>query len=244
VYRRWSEEELIYLEDNWGNSFKSIAMYLGRSIYAIKQKAVKLGLGDSRTVSENIILAEFYRATKINKYTVINVWVKNGLKLKNKKSNTGNRTYQYIDIEKFWKWAESHKELVNFANWEENIVGEEPQWAKEKRKADSMDPSKVEHNRVWTDSDKKLLIDKVKTYRYTYEDLALEFNRTQAAVKKKLYELGVPYRPIPKNNGIKWTSDEKEKLQKFISKGFSSATIAKLLHKSELSIKDKIRLSD
>ena len=43
----WSNEEIEFLEDNWGyKSIPVIAKSLNRTINAVKVKAVRLGLGD------------------------------------------------------------------------------------------------------------------------------------------------------------------------------------------------------
>ena len=44
--RTWTDEEVDYLEDKWGNiSIPIIAKNLGRTVKAIKSKAYKIGLG-------------------------------------------------------------------------------------------------------------------------------------------------------------------------------------------------------
>ena len=36
----------------------------------------------------------------------------------------------------FWKWAEQNQNFLDFSNFEENVLGVEPDWAKRKRKND------------------------------------------------------------------------------------------------------------
>lgn len=150
------------------------------------------------------------------------------------------RKYSYVNLDEFWKWAKSNKSLVNFAHMEENILGEEPEWVKEKRKMDLIDPGKVNHNKKWSDEDNARLTADLKTYRYTYKELSEKYNRTQAAVKRQIYNLGISERPIPLDNHIKWTTSENQQLRKLVGKGYSSASIAKVIKKSELSIKDRM----
>ncbi|MFA1819025.1 hypothetical protein ACDX78_02275 [Virgibacillus oceani] len=46
--KKWSQEELDYLEDRWGVvSIKGIANKLGRSVNAVKLKAQRTGLDDA-----------------------------------------------------------------------------------------------------------------------------------------------------------------------------------------------------
>ena len=72
--------------------------------------------------------------------------------------------------------------------------------------------------------------------------MAKEFNRTEPAIKKRLYKLNCQYRPIQRDNKIAWTNEENNKLKELFSQGYSSDQIAKILNKSEFSIIEKIRI--
>lgn len=97
-------------------------------------------------------------------------------------------------------------------------------------------------NRPWTNEDDQLLIQKVKAYRYTYRDLAAYFNRTECAIKRRLMDLAVPYRPVPRSNHVKWTDEETKTMLDLSEKGYSTATIAKMLDKTQLSISDRLKM--
>jgi hypothetical protein len=71
--------------------------------------------------------------------------------------------------------------------------------------------------------------------------LALEFNRTENAIKRRLYDLAVPYRPIPRDNHIKWSEEENKTMFDLNKKGYSTAVIAKILNKSQLTISDRLK---
>ncbi|WP_368260255.1 Myb-like DNA-binding domain-containing protein, partial [Clostridium paraputrificum] len=101
--------------------------------------------------------------------------------------------------------------------------------------------SKVFHNRTWTKEDDTLLISLIKTYKYTYKDLASRFNRTEAAIKRRLKDLNVPYRPIPLDNHIKWTDEEDNLMINLYNQGYDAYSIAKKLNKTHLSIPDRLR---
>lgn len=239
-YRRWTPEEVEALEEKWGVvSIDGIAKYLGRSKSGVQVKAGKLGLGDSRIAGEKISLNQFSQATGICPYTIKQRWMKAGFKCTELKQSN-HKTYK-IDLNYFWKWAAKHKDLINFAKWEEGMLGAEPEWAKEKRRADMMDPSKVNHNRLWTKEDDMLLVQKTKTCKYTYADLATEFNRTEGAVKRRLLELKVPCRPVPRDTHEKWSHEENEKMIELSKKGYSTAAIAKVLNKTQLSLCDRLK---
>jgi hypothetical protein len=236
----WSQEETDYLEEKWGNvSLDYIAKKLNRSKAAIQLKSRRLNLGDSRFSGDKISLNQFSIATGICSYTIKEIWIKNGLKTA--KLKQGRFKTIKIGLNEFWKWAEKHKNLINFAKWEEGILGVEPSWVKEKRTADLMNPSKSNWNRKWTPAEDKLLEEKLKLYRYTYKDLAEEFNRTESAIKRRIFDLAIPYRPVPRDTHIKWTEEENKKMLELHSKGYSTAAIGKVLNKTQLSICDRLR---
>lgn len=238
--KRWTLEEVEALQEKWGVvSLDGIARYLGRTKNAIRMKADELKLGDSRLCGDKLSLNQFSIATGISVYTIKVRWVKSGFKFTTIKQS--RHVTRKIDMDFFWKWAKDNKGLVNFAKWEEGILGKEPDWVKEKRRADMMDPSRVSWNRTWTNEDDQLLIQKVKTYRYTYHDLAVEFNRTECAIKRRLHDLAVPYRPVPRSNHVKWTDEETKTMIDLSEKGYSTATIARMLDKTQLSISDRLK---
>ena len=238
--KSWTKEEVNYLQEKWGTySSEVIAKKLARTKLAIQLKARRLNLGDSRIAGENIALSTFSKATGICTYTIKEVWIKNGFEMT--ELQHGKFKIRKIDLQFFWKWAEENKRLVNFAKWEEGVLGIEPRWAKEKRKADFMNPSLKNWNRLWTREEDNLLIQKTKSGRYTYRQLAEDFNRTDCAIKRRLKSLECKYRPVPLNNHIKWTKEENEKMLELFEKGFSTMTIAKMLNKTQLSISDRVK---
>lgn len=236
--KAWTTEEIDYLENKWGIVTVSyIAKKLGRTETSITLKAQRMKLG-SRLAGEYVTFNELLTALGLqgsyswlrDKY--IN---KNGLPAKRKGK------YLIIKIDDFWKWAEQHKQILNFCHFEENMLGKEPEWVKEKRKADLSNPRKVNNNRPWSKEDDALLIQKTKSCRYTYKDLSKDLRRTENAIKRRLYDLGVPYRPIPMDTHIKWTDEENNKMMELYKKGFDSYVIANILNKSQLSISDRIK---
>ena len=236
--KAWTTEEMDYLENKWGRvTVSSIAKKLRRTETSITLKAQRMKLG-SRLAGEYVTFNELLTALGLqgsyswlrDKY--IN---KNGLPAKRKGK------YLIIKIDDFWKWAEQHKQILNFCHFEENMLGKETEWVKEKRKADLSNPRKVNNNRPWTKEDDALLIQKTKSCRYTYKDLSKDLRRTENAIKRRLYDLGVPYRPIPMDTHVKWTDEENNKMMELYKKGFDSYVIANILNKSQLSISDRIK---
>ena len=240
--RVWTKEELNYLEDKWGNlSVSYIAKKLNRTERAVMVKAQKMKLGCFVQAGELLNLCQLIKALGLfNSYS----WTKkkflnNGLPRVTK--IVLNKKVIKVDLDVFWKWAECHKQLLNFARFEKGNLGKEPSWVEEKRRADKSNPSKVSHNRAWSKEDDTLLISLTKTCKYTYKDLASRFNRTEAAIKRRLKDLNVPYRPVPLDNHVKWTDEEDNLMINLYNQGYDAYSIAKKLNKTHLSIPDRLR---
>ena len=240
--KSWSKEELEFLEDRWGGtSIPQISKALGRTVNAIKLKARKIGLGSFINCGEYVTFNKFIKAIGYSgSYSYLEKrLIKLDFPIKHKKAI--NMRYKIIYLKDFWKWAEQHKQDISFAKFEKGILGEEPLWVQEKRKADLSNPSKLNHKRKWTKSEDNLLIEKTKSCRYTYKDLARDFNRTENAIKRRLYDLAVPYRPVPLNNHIKWTDEENMKMFELHKRGYDTYAIAQILNKTHLSICDRLK---
>lgn len=240
--RNWTSEEIEYLCENWGViSIPAICKNLNRSKYSIQNKVQRLGLGGHTDGGELITFSKLIKALGFNNsYTLLrDKYTSAGLKIIYKTINT--KKIAKVDLKEFWKWAEKNKGILNFSKFEKGMLGSEPNWVNEKRQADKINPTKHDHNRPWTKEDDNRLISKTKSCRYTYKDLSKELNRTENAIKRRLYDLGVPYRPLPLNNHIKWTKEENEKMVELYKKGYDTYAIATALNKTQLSISDRLK---
>ena len=239
--RNWSTEEIEFLEESWGvMSVPAICKNLGRSKYSILNKVQRLGLGSHTDAGELITFNKLIKALGFNSsYTLLKEkYTASGLKIIYKTINT--KKIAKVNINEFWKWAQKNKGILNFSKFEKGALGAEPNWVEEKRKSDKLNPTKQDHNRPWTKEDDNRLISKTKSCRYTYKDLSRELGRTESAIKRRLYDLKVPYRPIPLDNHVKWTNEENNKMIELYKKGYDTFAIAKTLNKTQLSIKDRL----
>ncbi|MFL0167688.1 hypothetical protein [Candidatus Clostridium helianthi] len=240
--KNWTKEEVGLLEDKWGSTpIPQIAKQLGRTIHSIKCKAYKIGLDTFIDCGEYVTFNKFTKAIGYGgSYGYLEKrLLKLDFPLKHKKSI--KMRYKVVYIKDFWIWAEQHKQDISFAKFEKGMLGEEPDWVQEKRKADSSNPSKLNHNRKWTKAEDNLLIEKTKLCRYTYKDLARDFNRTENAIKRRLHDLAVPYRPVPLDTHVKWTDEENKKMFELHEKGYDTYAIAQALNKTHLSISDRLK---
>ena len=157
-----------------------------------------------------------------------------------KKMKIIDKSVKMVNINEFWKWAEKNKEILNFADFEEGALGKEPLWVKEKRNIDKNSLNKINRNRLWTKYEEQLLISKVKSMRYTYEELSKEFNRTEGAIKSRLNKLQTPYRPLERDRHIIWTEEENNTLLQMYKEGYGANQIARKINKSEFSVKERV----
>ncbi|MBU5487003.1 hypothetical protein KQI77_02340 [Clostridium sp. MSJ-8] len=240
--RHWTKEETEYLENNWGViSIPGIAKKLNRTINSIRLKANKMGLGNFVNQGDYVT---FNQLISVIGYKGAYSYLEKRLRklhfpIKTKK--VVNQRIKIVYLDEFWEWSEKNKQSINFANFEKNSLGLEPAWVNEKREIDRKNSSKLNHNRKWTKADDNLLITLTKSYKYTYEDLKNRLNRTENAIKRRLYTLKVPYRPVPRNNHTKWTEEENRQLVELYNKGYDSNAISQILNKSQLSISDRLK---
>lgn len=239
--KKWTQEELDFLEEKWGVlSKKLIAKKLNRSLNSVIVKAVRLGLGRYINARDEITLNLLINTLGYkNSYS----WVSKKFENHNipiKKMKIIDKSVKMVNINEFWKWAEKNKEILNFANFEEGALGKEPVWVKEKRNIDKNSLNKINRNRLWTKYEEQLLISKVKSMRYTYEELSKEFNRTEGAIKSRLNKLQTSYRPLERDRHIIWTEEENNTLLQMYKEGYGANQIARKINKSEFSVKERV----
>lgn len=163
----------------------------------------------------------------------MNRWIENGLPIKS--HLVKNSRFKVVDIDDFWKWAEQNKDIVNFSLMEENILGAEPEWVKEKRRIDIREKFK---KTPWTEQEDNKLIRLLDEYKYTYNDLCKKLNRTEGAIKRRIITLGLIQRPI-RNYDKHWTDKETEKLLTMKAKGHGWEEIGRALERSGSAVRGK-----
>lgn len=238
---KWSQEDLDYLCDKWGTvSMKSIASKLNRSENSILIKVQRLGLGPFLENGEYISFNQLLHALGVQggyKYKAIS-WVENrAFPLKTKRVN--NCSYKIVYIEEFWEWAEKYRNFLDFSKFEENALGKEAAWVKEKRKHD-FEQSRKYITTPWTIVDDKKLEKLLKDYKYSYAELSKILRRTNGAIQRRICDLGLKERPIKANNHVKWTNDEFNKLVQLIGDGFGYEYMQDVIGKSAKAIRGSV----
>lgn len=133
AFKSWTAEEEEKLSERWGSyTLDSLARQFGRTEYAVKRRAQKLKLGNRiysadgvplRTICELVYgdsNAAKYKRLKKHKLPYFTV-------------QTEKRTFYMVNIDKFWKWAKKHADVVDVTRIEPLILGKEPAWVRELR---------------------------------------------------------------------------------------------------------------
>lgn len=188
--RFWTDEEVAFLEDNVGlKTFTFIAEKLGRTVPAVHNKACELGIGRPLEAAGLLSLNEITKALDVT-HDVVYRWMEKHdfpamKKNLSRRRTSSHKIYRYvIDPEKFWKWAEKHKDLVNFARIEEDVILPEPRWVIAERAKDAQEIPK-RTSQLWTDYEIKKLQEYDK-WNWSYEQIGEALGRTPKSCWQKL----------------------------------------------------------
>lgn len=239
--RNWTKQEEEYLIEKWGTlSVKTIAKNLGRSENAIVLKKCRLGLGAFLESGEYVTWHQLLLALGITGGSgyKLTSWVKNReFPVHTKRVN--NNSFRIVYLEEWWEWAEKNRDLLDFSKFEENVLGEEPQWVKEKRRHDV---EKV-HKYImtpWTKTEDDKLLFLVAKQKYTYDDLSKMMRRTNGAIQRRLCDLGVKDRPVKADNHTLWTDEDFKRLGELIKAGYGYDLIAEKIGKSSKACRGRV----
>jgi len=203
----WSKEKSEYLMENWGlKSIPNLSRRLKVTNSAIINKVHRNGLGRFLDSGDYITINQFFIAIGRNgawTYT-LNQWIKKGFPMKMKKVR--NCSFKVIDLNQFWKWAEKYRMHINFAKLKENVLGAEPIWVKDQRRAD-FEFSQFK-TAPWTTKENLLFKDLLNLYKYTYKEISIQFNRTEGAIKRHIFELKLTSWPLREPPHSIWTKEQ------------------------------------
>ena len=240
--KKWTQAEEQQLAEEWGTySIDTIANRLGRSRNAILVKVARLGLGayleNSAMISFNVLLKELGYSggygDRLKKFTQA------GLKIHPQRVK--DCSFRMVDIDEFWEFAEQNKQLIDFSRLEKNALGAEPDWVKVKRVQDFKRNCAVKpHNAKWTESEDKELLRLLRTYRYTYPEIANRLQRSEGAIQRRVNDLGIKERPLKADNHNLWTEEEILTLCQMIKEGSNYESISQVIGKSTKAIRGKV----
>ena len=228
---KWSEEDLEYLQEAWGStSISGIATKLGRSVESIRQKANRLGLGTFINSGELVTFSQVVQAVTggIGSYGWLRQkWSRYDFPFRKKK--VINSRFLMVDIDDFWKWAEQHQDILDFAKFEEYALGGEPAWAKKKRSRDYQEQHR--NARPWSLDEDLRLRHMLEAQKFTLDEIAADLHRREGAIRRRMDTLGIRERPI-RNPGKWWTQSELDTLLRMHKDGSSFEEIAARIGRS------------
>lgn len=241
IGKNWTKQEEEYLIENWGTiSVPTLAKNLRRSENAIIVKKCRLGLGAFLENGDYVTWNQLQRTIGLGNgggYKMTS-WVKNrDFPVHTKR--VSNNSFRVVYIHEWWIWAEKNRDLLDFSKFEENALGAEPAWVKEKRKLD------FENNRKyiktpWTKAEDDKLRRLVEKQKYTYDDLSKMLRRTNGAIQRRCCDLGLSERPVKADNHILWTQQDFQKLGELIKEGYGYNLIAEEIGKSSKACRGRV----
>ncbi|AXG97787.1 helix-turn-helix domain-containing protein [Clostridium botulinum] len=222
--RKWTEEEVQYLEDNWGTvSIKYIAKKVNRTENAVILKAKRQGLGGTYSASECLTANLIANILKIDVHTVTDYWIPKCNLKGNKKTLRGNASIYQIKLDDLIKWLKNNKDKWNASKVELYALGIEPEWLKEKRKIDSTAPER--RNYKWTKEEENKLISCYKL-GLKQKEISKQMNRSVDGIERKINRLKKAGKIPMQKIVVPWTEEENKILFKMDRKGKTDEEIA------------------
>lgn len=177
----WTANEETYMERYYlSQPAKKTAEKLNRTIPSVKRKAAKMGLNHYTSSFNAKAVANCFNVD----ISVIKRWIeKFGLPCKKVRCDT--QTRYIIDIATFWKWAEEHKDIINWSRYERLTMCPEPNWLEETIKNYNTPKSR---NRF---TEQEVVSVKGMLHRgLNYKEIALQMGRSYYSIKhlcRKIY---------------------------------------------------------
>lgn len=236
--RNWTEDDKIYLSDNWGSvAMPTLMAKLNRNKNAILIMVQRLNLGAFLDSGDYITFNQLLLSLGYTGGTgyLTKSWIKDrAFPVKYKRVHE-NR-FMTVYLEDFWKWAEKNQDLLDFSRFEENALGKEPAWAKEKRKIDYQYSRRIS-TEPWTPTEDEKLKRLLKQQKYGYQELSKILGRTSGAIQRRCCDLKIPDRPVKADNHNEWTYEDLDILCSMIKKGYRYPDIADRLGRSDKAIR-------
>lgn len=235
--KRWTMEEIEYLEDNWGFvTLETLVRNLQRTESGIFGQVRRLGLGKSQYAGGLFYtpnqLADILRKCHKEIYQLCEI---GEIKVR-KKRLIKERAYQ-ISLDSILEFLRDNPDKWDSRNVEEYAFGIEPDWMKEKRKKDLEIPK---HHRRWTREEENQLI-RYANLGYEMKYIADIFGRTIHAIYRRTQELREQGRLKPTKRMKYWDDKEINLMLQLEKEGLEDVEIAKTLNRKAFHITDKRR---
>lgn len=239
MIRYWTQEEIAYLKDNYGAlSLSTLCANLGRSEASIQNKVARLKIGRWYHNLEAITLNELAKAISIDFATAKNWYENYGMPAKLKRFNKSH--FHVVKIEDFWCWAEKNKNMIEWDRFEKYILGAEPDWVDEARRAKVLERDRSKKKLAWSKDEDTKLVWLLMQHKFTYSEICEELGRTHGAVKRRIRDLNLKLRPVYLDNHRPYSDEEISKIFEMYQKGYGFKVIAAKLNRSEAGVRGKV----
>lgn len=236
--KKWTKADDEYLSDFWGRlNIKRMATVLGRTPSAVRTRAYALGLGKYIDGDGMVTFAKLLIALGLghkNHSHYKEKLIKAGIPIYKKKIY--QKTVLKIDLKDFWKWANKHRALINWSKLQENDLGKEPAWVKERRRIDFY--NYANYHKEWTLNEDDTLTHYIEK-GLLVKDIAVKLGRSEGAIRHRCKELFLP--TITTRVYKKWTPEETLLAVNLREQGYNVKSIAAKLSRSECSVAGRIR---
>lgn len=240
--KSWSFEEEEYLKEAWGKtSLASICKHLDRSEHSVLIKKHRLGLGAARDcnckyITLNSLLTALYGRNDTRGH-YYEAYVRFPKLLKIYMIPQPRVKRRCIKLSEFWEMAEKNRHLFDFSKLERFALGPEPDWVEEQRRIDGKTKALCRGIYVpWTAHEDSMLRSIASKRKYTCDELAAMFRRSESSVMRRLYDLGLKD-CLKRNAQRDCTQEELDIISKLILQGYSYPLIAKQVSRSGKSLR-------
>lgn len=243
--RCWTAREEEYLCDAWGKKPLSvICRHLNRSENAVKIRVSKMGIGAAREnncdyITLNSLANALYGCldTTGKSYTKYQILPKI-LKIHMIPQPKVKR--RCVKLSEFWEAAKANRYLFDFSKLERFALGPEPAWVEKQRRIDGATKTlRRSDYEPWNAHEESLLRSIASKKKYTCNELARMFKRSEGSVMRKLFELGL-HKCLKKNMQKHYTQEELDLIAELIIQGCSYPLIAQHTGRSEKSLRGVI----
>lgn len=242
--KTWKKEELLYLEEQWGNvSISSIASRLKRTENAVIVKARRLELGPALMSGDYVTFNQLVIALtghSSNSYQMKS-WIKNRDFPVHTKRVLKN-TFKIVYLDEFWKWAEKNRSFIDFSRMEPFSLGAEPEWVAEQRRKDFYS-CRLQRKDPWTPDEDNKLKYLLSLQRYSWQEISEKLHRSTGAIQRRCCDLKIKDRPVKADTHSKestWTDEDLKILADGIRSGESYMLIGSKLKRSEKAVRGKV----
>ena len=239
--KKWTKEEETFLIDNWGTlSVSTIAKKLGRTTNAVIVRKDRLGLGAFLQNGDYVTWNQLQHVIGTGNgggYKMIS-WVKNRAFPVHTK-RVKNNSYMIVYLDEWWVWAKNNLDILDFSKFEENALGKEPDWAKDKRKHD-YEKSRKYINAPWTKAEDDKLRILLSKHKYSYDDISKIMRRTNGAIQRRISTLNISDKPIKIDNHTPWSNEEFLEMGNLIKAGYGYDLIAEKIGRSSKACRGRV----